>query len=86
MSYRARELWNEVRTYIDKADIEFLCCVAPLEVPPGIHIIVTDNSSDDTFPHCVCKQMHAPEEKHPGMLPMAGIKLQRNTEVPAKVL
>ena len=47
MSYRARELWNEVRTYIDKADIEFLCCVAPLEVPPGIHIIVTDNSSDD---------------------------------------
>lgn len=47
MSYRARELWDEVKTYIDKADIEFLCCVAPLEVPPGIHIIVTDNSSDD---------------------------------------
>ena len=46
-----------------------------------------DLSKHPTFLHCVCKQMHAPEEKHPGMLPMAGIKLHTNTEVPiTKVL
>lgn len=30
VSYRARELWDEAETHIDKADIELLCCVAPL--------------------------------------------------------
>lgn len=30
MSYRARELWDEVGTHVDKADIELLCRVAPL--------------------------------------------------------
>ena len=47
MSYRARELWDEVRTYIDKADIQFLGCVPSLEVASGINIIVTDNPGDD---------------------------------------
>lgn len=45
--YRARELWDEVGTHVDKADIELLCRVAPLQVPSSIHIIVSDNSGDD---------------------------------------
>lgn len=34
-------------TYIYKADVEFLSCVSSLEIAPGIHVIVTDNSGDD---------------------------------------
>lgn len=35
------------RTYVYKADVEFLGRVSSLKIASGIHIIVTDNSGDD---------------------------------------
>lgn len=34
-------------THVYEADIELLRCVAPLQVPPGINIVVPHNPGDD---------------------------------------
>lgn len=47
MRIHSQGVWGAAGTHVDEADIELLCRVAPLQVPPRIHVVVPHDPGDD---------------------------------------